>query len=118
MSHAKSCVSYIAAFLLCCLMPALIVCVTDCAGCLRLRGVVENLETKVDGLQTQVDGLHEKDSKIILREICKTLERFTITGAVGHEQAVNQDIFRLFQLTGSDLAKAEQIADSLGLTTN
>ena len=29
---------------------------------------------------------------------------------------MNQDIFRFFQLGGPDLAKAEQVADSLGLT--
>ena len=34
-----------------------IVCVTGCAGCLRLSVVVTNLQTQVDGLQTQVDGL-------------------------------------------------------------
>ena len=34
-----------------------IVCITGCAGCLRLSVVVTNLQTQVDGLQTQVDGL-------------------------------------------------------------
>ena len=72
---------------------ALIMCMTECAGCIRLQGEVndlkarvENLEARVANLETELTRLKKIDAKMTVREICKTLERHICAEAVGKNE--------------------------------
>jgi hypothetical protein len=50
-------------------------------------------------------------------EICFTLEQHICAEAIGEKRARSEDIFRFYQLQGSDLKQCNTLLRTLGLTT-
>jgi hypothetical protein len=84
----------------------LIICMAECAGCIRLQGEVNdlktkysnletkysNLETKYSNVETELNVLQEKDEKLTVREICLTLEQHICVEAIGEKRARSEDM--------------------------